>query len=100
MITSIYQLYMMYRYLVMFHGVYVTFSFFRWFLGTTYEYFMWFLSFVYEVNVVSPLQIEDKHERKQTLTEKTCRSDEPIHTLDHQPEGIHSIDTCVSCSEH
>ena len=61
MFTTLTQLYMMYRYLLVFHGIYVTFSFLKWFLGTSYEYTIWMVSFVYDISVPDcPLQLEDK----------------------------------------
>tara|TARA_B100000925_G_C21958007_1_gene452047 strand:+ start:546 stop:710 length:165 start_codon:yes stop_codon:yes gene_type:complete len=41
-----------------FHGAYVTFSFFYWFLGSTFTTTMWLVSFVY--NPYEIKQIEDK----------------------------------------
>tara|TARA_B100000212_G_C27137348_1_gene431815 strand:+ start:335 stop:502 length:168 start_codon:yes stop_codon:yes gene_type:complete len=43
-----------------FHGMYVTFSFFYWFLGSTASTTMWLVSFVY--NPYEVKQIEDKKE--------------------------------------
>ena len=59
MITTLYQIYTMYRYFILAHGAYVTYSFFRWWLGTTYDYSMWIFSFVYTMDPC-PLQLEDR----------------------------------------
>ena len=41
----------------MIHGVYITYSFFRWFLGNFYIYTIWLLTFVYDPYLVK--QIKD-----------------------------------------
>ena len=82
MITTLYQGYIVYRYIVAFHGIYVAFSFLKWFFGTTYEYSLWLFSFVYTFeSPTPPLQIEDKKLQNNNRTEKTFRLDEPIRTL-------------------
>ena len=40
------------------HGVYITYSFFSWFLGNIYIYSTWLLSFVYDPYLIR--QIENK----------------------------------------
>ena len=39
------------------HGVYITYSFFKWLLGYFYTYTIWLLTFVYDPYLVK--QIED-----------------------------------------
>ena len=41
----------------MIHGVYITYSFFRWLLGNFYIYTIWLLTFVYDPYLVK--QIKD-----------------------------------------
>ena len=55
-----YTLWQIYLAMSAFHGVYVTFSFFYWFLGSTFTTTMWLVSFVY--NPYEIKQIEDKKE--------------------------------------
>lgn len=65
MITTLYQGYVIYRYIVIFHGIYVATSFLKWFFGTTYDYSLWLLSFVYTCESSTPLlQIEDQKLKK------------------------------------
>jgi hypothetical protein len=58
MFLTAYQLYVYYRYLVAFHGIYVTLSYLSWVMGMTYEYTAWMISFVYDP--YPPLLLEDK----------------------------------------
>jgi hypothetical protein len=44
------------------HGVYITYSFFAWFLGSTSATFFWLVSFVY--NPYEVKQIEDKKKQE------------------------------------
>ena len=82
MITSIYQGYIIYRYILALHGIYVAFSFLKWVLGSTYEYSIWILSFLYTFDSPTPpLQIEDKKTQNNTRTDKTFHTDEPIQTI-------------------
>jgi hypothetical protein len=65
MFVTAYQMYVSYRYLVAFHGIYVTLSFLSWVLGSTYTYSMWMVSFVYDPYPLP--QLEDrKSENKDT----------------------------------
>ena len=69
MITSLYQGYIIYRYLLAFHGIYVALSFLKWFLGSTYEYSIWLLSFIYTFETPDPpLQLEDKKIKNDRIT--------------------------------
>jgi hypothetical protein len=53
-----YTLWNMYVFMRTIHGMYITYSFFAWLLGTTSATFLWLLSFVY--NPYEVKQIEDK----------------------------------------
>ena len=53
-----YTLWQIYLAMSAFHGAYVTFSFFYWFLGSTFATTMWLVSFVY--NPYEIKQIEDR----------------------------------------
>ena len=44
------------------HGVYVTFSFFYWFLGSSFATMYWFMTFVYDPYEIKLL--EDKKDKK------------------------------------
>jgi len=57
MIINLFTLYNLYRTMRMIHGVYITYSFFRWFLGNIYIYTIWLITFVYDPYLVK--QIED-----------------------------------------
>ena len=57
MIRDIFTFYNVYRAMRMIHGVYITYSFFRWLLGYFYTYTIWLLTFVYDPYLVK--QIKD-----------------------------------------
>ncbi len=60
-----YTLWQIYLMMNAFHGMYVTFSFFYWFLGSTASTTMWLVSFVY--NPYEVKQIEDKKPEKKDI---------------------------------
>ena len=53
-----YTLWQIYRTMVLFHGFYVTFSFFYWFIASTTTTTLWLVSYIY--NPYEIKQIEDK----------------------------------------
>ena len=55
---NLFTLYNIYITMRTVHGVYITYSFFSWFLGNIYIYSTWLLTFVYDPYLVG--QIEDK----------------------------------------
>ncbi len=57
-----YTLWQMYIAMRTIHGIYITYSFFSWFLGSTSATFLWMMSFFYtsESNPHDIKQIEDK----------------------------------------
>lgn len=57
-----YTLWQMYVTIRTIHGIYVTYSFFSWLLGSTSATFLWMMSFFYasETNPLDIKQIEDK----------------------------------------
>tara|TARA_B100000035_G_C20978126_1_gene544124 strand:+ start:945 stop:1157 length:213 start_codon:yes stop_codon:yes gene_type:complete len=57
-----YTLWQMYIAMRTIHGIYITYSFFSWFLGSTSATFLWMMSFFYtsETNPHGIKQIEDK----------------------------------------
>ena len=57
MIINLFNLYNVYITMRMIHGVYITYSFFRWLLGNFYIYTIWLLTFVYDPYLVK--QIKD-----------------------------------------
>ena len=57
MIINLFNFYNLYRTMRTIHGVYITYSFFRWLLGYFYTYTIWLLTFVYDPYLVK--QIED-----------------------------------------
>ena len=42
------------------HGVYITYSFFRWLLGYFYTYTIWLLSFVYDPYLTRQIKNESE----------------------------------------
>ena len=62
MFYSLYNLFILYRIMVSIHGVYITYSFFTWLLGTSYIYSIWLLSFIYNPYPVK--QLEDKPKKE------------------------------------
>ena len=57
-----YSLWNMYILMRSIHGVYITYSFFTWFLGSTYTTFFYMMSFIYNPYPVK--QLEDHRIRK------------------------------------
>ena len=47
------------------HGVYITYSFFAWFLGSTSATFFWLLSFVYNPYEVKQIEDKKRQDKKQ-----------------------------------
>ena len=58
MIRDIFTFYNVYRAMRMIHGVYITYSFFRWLLGNFYIYTIWLLTFVYDPYLVKQIKNE------------------------------------------
>lgn len=59
MIYNPYTLWQIYMTMRTIHGIYVTYSFFSWFMGSMWLYGLWVVSFVYNPNEIK--QIEDKN---------------------------------------
>ena len=61
MMYNPYTLWQIYIAMRTIHGVYVTYSFFSWLMGSMWLYGAWVVSFVYNPNEIK--QIEDKKEK-------------------------------------
>ena len=58
---TLYEIYLIYHYLLTLHGVYVTISYLQWWLGVSYDTLVYIISYAYDIRPYP--QLEDKKDK-------------------------------------